>query len=136
MLMLAVNIHQAFGDFFENGDGHQPAIDAALRFAACPGQFARDQQRVFLLLGIQARFRQSLPHFRRRVCQVKDCFHRGFAGPGTDQIRSGPFAQSQPEGINDDGLSRAGFAGQDIQARPERQIQAVNQGKIRDMKLN
>ena len=53
--------------------------------------------------------------------------------PGADQVPGGPLAQHGADGVNDDGLTRAGLAGQGIEAGPEGDVRPLDDGDILNM---
>lgn len=136
MFMLTMNIYQALGDLFQNGDGHQATIEAALRLAARTGQFARYQKSIFVFICVQPGLSEPPADLGGSVREIEHGFHRRPSRSGADQITAGPLPECQPKRINNNGLPSTRFAGEDIQSRPERQVQMVNQRKVGDMEFN
>ena len=56
-------------------------------------------------------------------------------GPMPDEARIRARSPHKPEGVDQQALARAGLAGDDVQARPEGQAQAVDQRQIADGQL-
>ena len=136
MFMLTMNIYQALGDLFQNGDRHQATIEAALRLAARAGQLARDQESIFVLFRVQPGLSEPTADLSGCMRQIEHSFHRRPSRAGADQITAGPLPECQPKRINNNGFPSTCFAGEDIQPRSERQVQVVNQRKVGDMEFN
>jgi hypothetical protein len=66
----------------------------------------------------------------RGLGEVKKGLHPGLIGAVSNQIRGGPASEDQVDRIDDDGFSRAGLSGDDVEARSVEDIQVVDNGKI------
>ncbi len=53
-----------------------------------------------------------------------------FAGP--DQVRAGASADQQPYGADQDGLARAGFSGEHVEAGRELELETIDDGEVGD----
>ncbi len=128
---LAMYIHQQAADLAQERGGHGPAVDPRDR-TAVGAHFACQHQHVGGV-AFQAVFDQQRgqPAGCGRA-EVKRAFHLGALGAGAQHIGRGAVAQQQVDGINDDGFARAGLAGEHIEARGERQIEPINDGKVVD----
>ena len=51
---------------------------------------------------------------------------------GADEVGGGAAADEQPDGADEDRLARPGFAGQDVQARLELELEPVDDGEVAD----
>ena len=56
----------------------------------------------------------------------------GLLGAGAHQAGVGARARGQAQCVQDDRLARAGFAGKRGQARPERQVEGLDQNDVAD----
>ncbi len=50
--------------------------------------------------------------------------------PGTDQVTGGALTQHGAQRVNDDGFTGAGFAGKGVEAGPELDVRALDDGDI------
>ena len=71
----------------------------------------------------------------RGIRRIEDgLYHRPLLARA-DEVRAGAHAQRGVDGVDEDGLARAGFAREDVEARPEFQVQPFNQRKVADVKF-
>ena len=64
----------------------------------------------------------------RHICE--NGADKGLLGTGPDHIPVGPLAKNGGNGVNDDGFTGAGLAGQHVKAPAEGNIGLVNDGDI------
>ena len=60
--------------------------------------------------------------------------HQSRLSPGADEFTAGAFTQYRTDGINDDGLTRAGLTGQDVESVVKTDVGRLYDGDILDMK--
>ena len=66
------------------------------------------------------------------VWRFEDRFDGGQVFTGADEVGGGAAADEQADGAHQDALACPGFAGQDGEARPELQLEAVDDCKVLD----
>ena len=67
---------------------------------------------------------------RPRCGHVEDGLDGGGVRAGADEIGLGPAAAYKQKGVDDDRLSRAGFAGEDVQPGREGDARFLDDGKV------
>ena len=107
------------------GDGR--AADAAPALAvrqktALQDQFAVALQFVFAQPAVGA-------------VRLKDGGDHAFLRAGADQLPTGSAADGRAQRVDDDGLARAGLAGEDVQPRTQSEVRLFDHGYIFDMQL-
>jgi hypothetical protein len=65
----------------------------------------------------------------------QDGFDYGFAATGPDEVGRGLFAADQTQAVDEDGLTGAGFPGQDGEPRREAQLQVLDGGEVPDAQM-
>ena len=130
-VVLAVDLHQVLAQPPEEGAGDQLAADGA-----APGAGRRDlppdQQAVRRIDAVQPLLPQDGPH-RAVGGHLEQALHRRLGLPGPDQLGRGARPRQQAHRVDDDGLARAGFAGDDVQAGPELDFQVLDDGDVADV---
>ena len=120
-VVLTVDIQQAAAQGAKLGNGDGASVDPADVLAVAVDLPLQKQ----LPLPGNA---QVLPQPGRNVREARA--DKGHIGPGTDQVPGGPLAQHGADGVDDDGLTGAGFAGQGVEAGPELDVRALDDGDI------
>ncbi len=113
----------------QRGKVGQAAVDVDLVLARCRKHPADDQ----VLAGLHLDpllAEQVLDLFRCAAVQLERRFHDRFLAARPDQVRAGTLAERKVQGIDDDGLARAGLAGEHVQPRGEFHAELVDDGKI------
>ncbi len=128
MLVLAVQVHQPVADLLQLRHRRRAAHDAAGRLAACR-HLAREEEPA--VLDLEAHLLHQ-PQQVRRTADVEDRVQDRPIRAAAHHLGPGASAQDQVQGVYNDGLARAGFACQYIEARLELQVQAVNNGEVAD----
>ncbi len=110
VLVLTVEVHEAAAQLAKRRARRERAVDQR---AAAPlrGHLAADDD--FLA-----------------VRGLEDRFDRRGVLSGADEIGRGAAPHEQPDGADDDRLPRPGFPGQNVQARLELELEAVDDGKV------
>ena len=126
VLVLAVNIQQLRGDLPQRLQRHNRAVDAADVLARA-GQLARDGRRVLVARKLQ---RVEQRAHAGVVRDVEDRLHARLALPVCDEVAVRALAQHEVHGIHDDGLARAGLAGEHVHARCKVERHPVDQRQI------
>ena len=85
------------------------------------------EKKISVLVRGQAVFRQARQVRRDRGELRAD---KGLGGPGADQIPGGPSPQDGPHGVDDNGLARAGLAGEGVEAWAEPDVRLLNDRDI------
>lgn len=120
-VVLAVDVQQAAAQGTELGHRDGAAVDPADVFAVAVNLPLQQQ----LPLPGNA---QVLPQPGRNIREARA--DKGHIRPGTDQIPGRPLAQHGADGVDDNGLTGAGFARQGVEAGPERNVRALDDGDI------
>ena len=68
------------------------------------------------------------------VRPIEDRLDRGGVFAGADQVSRGAAADQQADRADQDGLAGAGLAGEDVEARLELELEAIDDGQIADAK--
>ena len=124
-IVLAVDIDELNAQLVKAGHIDQNAVDPADIFSVqinLPGnhRFRVVFHAVFRKPGIFRNLRKHRPD-------------GGTLGAGTDHIPVGPLAQYGGNGVNDNGFTGAGFAGQNVKAPVKGNIRALNDRDILNM---
>ena len=125
-IVLAVNINQLNAQLFQQRHGDGAAIDPADIFTVQPN-FPLNQQ--FLRLIFHLIFCKPI----QRADAGKYRADKGFLAAGTNHVPVGPLAQNGTDGIDDNGFTSAGLAGQHIKSRVKSDIRLFNDGNIFNM---
>ncbi len=157
---LAVDVHQIGGHIGQDLQTDRPAIDAA---DIAPGQPHLPVQRhpvrvVGIIQPLALQKATHIPSVGSAVAipfpiglpigltivhcplcivhwQLKGRLHRRHLRPRPHPFGGRPIPQEQAHGVNDNGLPRAGFAGEDVQPGPKAQLQVVYDGKVSDVQF-
>ena len=115
--VLAVDIHQSLAQFLERLDRYRAAVDKGPGSAVAHQDTAQDA-----LAGVvQGMFGEPVPD----LVSIGGVEHGGNLGPLAAGANHGivrPVPQRQPQGIDEDGLTRAGFSGESAHSRPKAQL--------------
>lgn len=128
MVVRAVEIDEAFADFFEESEGDGGVVDKLAVGGDTDGA-AYDDLGVFA--GREAAFFEDGVDFRR-VFEVEDGFDGAGFLAGADEAFVGAFAEYHFQCADDDGFSGSGFAGDGDKAGAEFPCEFVNEGEITD----
>ena len=129
-VVLSINAHQLFAQCFQVGKGRRTTIDAAL-VAPVGKHLPADEQLPFL--GLKALFPCQFQHLFGQI--GKGARHTGLALPGADQITADTAAQNGAEGINDNGFTCAGLAGQHGKAGRKIDVGLLNHSDIFNIQI-
>ena len=66
--------------------------------------------------------------------KLEGCCHRGGLGAFADQPAVAASAERETQTVEDDGLARAGFPGENRQSPGERKIEVIDQNDVADRK--
>ena len=129
-VVLAVDVEEVGAELAEDGGGDGLHVDAADGFAV-GGQLALDVEGVVLVA--------AEPEFVELPAQLggeagKDGADEAFFGAAANEFAAGALAHDGADGVDDDGLTGAGFAGEDGQAVAELDVGLFNHCDIFDMK--
>ena len=127
MLVLAVDVHQQVAELAQLLYRHRAAVDERLRRLV---GFDRAPQHALAVVEQFLRFQPA----RRGGGRFE--FERGrdlgARATVTDDAGVGALAERERQGVNDDGFSGAGFAGEHRQPAVEAEFQAFDQGDVTD----
>ena len=127
MFMLAVDLDQAFGQFAELRDGRRAAVDPCTRSAV--GAQGATQLAILALI----EFGLAQPRQRGgRIAQVEQGNQLGALGAMAHHAAIGAQAGQEVEGVDQQRLAGAGFAGNNGQARAEFEFGRRDHGEILD----
>ena len=129
VFMLAVDINELLAELFEHVQGDRAAIQIGPGFPGALDE-APDEQSIRFLRG------EAVQDFRG-LCslELEESFHRGLFLAGSNHFRGSSTPQEEVDGIDQDGFSGAGFPGQDVEARPEFNVQLIDDRKVLDIQL-
>ena len=125
-VVLAVDIQQAAAQHFQLSHRHRPPVHPADVFSVAV-DLPLQQQRAVLLRGDAQRLRYRVVH------AGEHCTDEGLVHTCTDQLAAGALPQHGAKGVDDDGLTRARFAGQGVEARLEPDVRLLDDGDILNM---
>ena len=112
------------GDGAQHRQRHGPRVDAGAA-PAVGRQRAGEEQ--LAVLRLDAVFRQR---GERRLADVEHALDKRPLLAGADEVAVAARAAEQQQRVEDDALARAGLAGKDVEAVPERQVQPLDDGDI------
>ena len=107
----------------QDGNGGRLVIDEHPSLAAGRNLAAQDDRFVFLVDAVV--FEDLSDCLFRPTFNFKDSGNRGLVRSGANHVGGGLVPEQKRQGINEDGFSRAGFAGQQVQAGRELYRQVV-----------
>ena len=124
-IMLAVDVNQLDSQLAQNGHGHQAPVDPADVFSVQKNLPLNHGFRVIVhpVFGKPGKFRHLGKHRP----------DGGLLGAGADHIPIGPLPQDGGDGIDDDGLTRAGFTGEHVEAPVKGDIRPLDHRDILNM---
>ena len=132
VFVLAVDIDQHPAHGAQHGDGGRTTIDAA-RTLPLGGNTPLDEPSA-ILIRLKAHFAKTGGRLLRNP--GKEGGDMGLCAPSAHQIAADPLSQHCVNGVDDDGLTGAGFARQDIQAGIEDDIRLLDYGDIFNMQAH
>ena len=121
--VLGVNGGEVRRQLAQDRDGCRLVIDENPSLAASGNLAPQDDGFVFLINPVI--FENLSDRFFRSAFDFKDSGDRGLVGSGTNHVGGGFVAQQERQRIDEDGFSRAGFAGQQVQAGRELYRQVI-----------
>ena len=126
MFMLSVDVHEQSGEVFQRRQRHHHARNAA-DAAAIGAQFARNGEDA--VFAGRAQFRGQ---FLRAgaVGNVKERLYRRPFRAGAQKLPSGARAKRQRQAVHDDGLARAGLAGEYVEALGKLDGELLDEGDV------
>jgi hypothetical protein len=129
VFVLAIDINELLAKLFKHVQGDGAAIQIG---PGVPGALdeAPDEQSIRFLQVEAVQDLQSLSSL-----ELEESFHRRLFLPGSNHFRGSSTPQEEVDGIDQDGFSGAGFPGQDVEARPEFNVQLIDDRKIFDIQL-
>ena len=113
VLVLAVKVDEAGGQVAQRGGRREGAVDERAA-AALRGDLAADEQ------------------FVARRLVLEDRLERGAVLARPDEVGRGAAAEEQADRLDEDRLAGAGFAGQDVEARAELDLDRFDDGQVSD----
>ena len=129
VVVRAVQVHEQVAELLEDREGGRRTVDelpvaARRREGAFDDQVALHAtfQAVFLEFGVE----------RAAIVHVETRFHGAGVRAGADEALVGAFAQEQFQRAQDDGLARAGLAGDGDEAGGELPFEFLDQGEVFD----
>jgi len=125
-----VNVDQPFSDGGQNLQRRRRAIDE-LAIRARRRESPLDDD-LSILTRLQAIFIEIRHEGSLQRTDVEDGLDRAGIGATANQGTIGAFAQHQAQSADEDGFSRAGFAGDDVQAALQFQRQVRHEGEVLD----
>ena len=132
VIVRAVHVHQPLADGGERGEGRGRTIDE-LAVGARIGECALEDKPM-VVAGLQAVFIEKAFQRSAQLLHVEHGLDGATVAAAADEGTIGAFAEDEVERADDDGLARAGFAGNDVEARPELERQVRNEGEVFDAK--
>ena len=123
-IVLAVDVDQPAAQIPQNGCRGWHPVDAAAAFPLS-GDLAAEQQ---CLRALIAGLFKLIQHRRRHL--LKGSADHRLCSPGAHQILRGAVAKDRIDGIDQDGFTRTGFAGQYIQPRFKVHLCLLDHGNI------
>ena len=128
--MLPVNVQKKRCHLPESGRSHGPVIDPA--GAPLGGNPPGDDDAAVLI-----RLRSDIPEGLQDFLPVglKHQLNQGVIRPLPDHLLRCLLTQRHVHGTDDDGLTRTGFSGEDIESFPEFHMGAVDQSQVFYMKF-
>ncbi len=124
-LVLAVNHGQAGGEVAQKAHGDERAVHGGAALAARLELAANDHL-------VSVRAQPALFEQGGRAFHLEHGLDGGALFARPDQLRRGPVAQEQTEGVDQDRLSGPGFARQERQAGAELDLERRNEGDVVD----
>ncbi len=134
VLALAVHIDQQTADLAQQRGGHRPAVDARHR-PAVGAHFAGQHEEIGVI-AFQAVLGQQRHDPGRRRPKLERALDFGALRAGAHHIGRRAIPEQEVDGVDDDGLARAGFAGEHIEARRENQIEPIDDGQVADTEFS
>lgn len=132
VVMGPVEVHEALAKGGQRGEGGGRAVDE-LSVDAVGGDGASDDEGPGLA-GVEAGRREDVIHGGLATGGMEDGLDGAQVGACPDRSAVGTLADDELDGSQDDGLARAGFAGEHIEAWMQFQGQVGYQGKVSDAK--
>ena len=122
MVVLAVDVHQEWADLPELSGGDKDAVEVGF-----PGPLLSDRSLDgdSLFLG-----RCELRWNPLELGQAKNGFDRGLGFSRPDDVGASLVSEDKPDAVDDDGLSGAGFAGEDGEAGLKMDVQVLDRGQV------
>ena len=131
--MLPVQAHERTTDFGEYRGGSRCAVDPRARAPARDDLAAQDEsRRVVHIHAARIEQRDQIIVARR----IENSFYRCLLRTGADEICRPPLTEQEAERADDDGFPCAGFTGENVEARRERQGERVDDREIPDAQLS
>lgn len=130
MVVRAVEVDEPEADFGKGLERGWGAIDKlAVGPGACEGAF---QEKLSGFAGFDTALGEQSVEFGCELTPVELAFDQAQLLPGPDQVAVGALAQEEAESADEDGLARAGFAGNGDKARRELEGEIIDEGEILD----
>ena len=127
--MLAVNVQKILADSPQLGYRNGAAVDPADVFPVA-GDFPLEEQ-----MAVLVRRSPGLPKPRQIPWDLGELgADKGLLSPGADQLPGGPSPQHRAHGVDDDGLARAGLAGEGVEAGVELDLRLFDHRDILNVK--
>ncbi len=128
--MRAVHVHEPFADGGENVQRGGRAVDElAVRARAGEGAF---QDELMIFAGFETILVKQAPQGRFEFCDIEDGFDGATVAVAADERAVGAFAEDEVERADNDGLARAGLAGDDVAAGLEFEREVRHEGEVFD----
>ena len=124
-IVLAVDVDELDAQLMQNGNRHQTAVDPA-DVLAVQMDFALDDGFGVVLDAVfckPGQFRHAREHRP----------DGGFGGAGTDHVAVGALTQDGRNGVDDDGLTRTGLTGEDVEAPVKGNVRTFDDRNIFNM---
>ena len=128
MVVRAVHIHEPFANRRENIQGRWRTVH---KLAVC----STDSERAFedeliFVAGFEAVLFQKIFQRRFEFLHIENSLDRTSVAAAADERAVGAFAEDEVERADDDGLARAGFAGDGVATGLEFQREVVHEGEV------
>ena len=132
MLILAVNVHQVFGQSTQQPERYDSPVHTA-RITTIDIDLAGENQLLFAIVNLV--FTQSNTDFLHEIAvEQEDALYSGLAGPGSYHAAIGAPPQEKAQRIHDDGLTGPGFPGQHVKAGFQLHFKLLYGGEVGDTK--
>ena len=132
MLILAVNVHQVFGQGAQQPERYDSPVHTA-RITPIDIDLAGENQLLFVIVNLV--LTQSNTDFVHEIAvEQEDALYSGLAGPGPYHAAIGARAQEKAQRIHDDGLTGPGFPGQHVKAGCQLHFKLLYGGEVGDTK--
>src|SRR5581483_3051137 len=132
VVALAVDVDEVRCELRQRRGRHGAAVhpgDAPAR-----RHVARDDQHAVLRL--DAKLGQQLGQTLVLAVKLEDPLHARGGRARADDLRAQPRTEQPRERVDEDRFARAGFAGDDVEARPELQPDPFDDGEVLDVELD